>query len=182
MMSGSGPIYVHEVVIGCRGEVIARHPRCWDRDELVFDPIHYLPLIEQKINALDQAAPLQGWDLPEAVRHTAPPDGGANEPAGSTRICLGPAAFGNLRSGRSAGGCDAGPSAGGAQLRCDTTSVYQLVLVQNIFMCLVEEILLMRTLTFGEDDQGSLAVAGSIGMAKCRPSAFLYGKRLLVCR
>ena len=57
--------YIHEVVIGCRGEVIARHRRCWDRDELVFDPIHYLPLIEQKINALDQAAPLQGWDLPE---------------------------------------------------------------------------------------------------------------------
>ena len=46
-------------------EVIARHPRCWDRDEVVFDPIHYLPLLEQKINALDQAAPLQGWDLPE---------------------------------------------------------------------------------------------------------------------
>jgi hypothetical protein len=56
---------IQEVVIGCRGEVIARHPRCWQRDELVFDPIHYLPLIEQKINALDQAAPLQGWDLPE---------------------------------------------------------------------------------------------------------------------
>ena len=38
---------------------------CWDRDEIVFDPIHYLPLLEQKINALDQAAPLQGWELPE---------------------------------------------------------------------------------------------------------------------
>ncbi len=38
---------------------------CWDCDELVFNPIHYLPLIERKINALDQAAPLQGWDLPE---------------------------------------------------------------------------------------------------------------------
>lgn len=57
--------YVHEVVIGCRGEVIARHPRCWDREEIVFNPIHYLPLLEQKINALDQAAPLQGWELPE---------------------------------------------------------------------------------------------------------------------
>lgn len=32
---------------------------------VVFDPVHYLPLIEQKINSLDQAAPLQGWDLPE---------------------------------------------------------------------------------------------------------------------
>jgi hypothetical protein len=25
---------------------------------MVFDAVHYLPLIEQKINALDQAAPL----------------------------------------------------------------------------------------------------------------------------
>lgn len=32
---------------------------------LVFDPVHYLPLIERKINALDQAAPLAEWDLPE---------------------------------------------------------------------------------------------------------------------
>jgi hypothetical protein len=31
---------------------------------MVFDPIHYLPLIEQKINALDQAAPLAEWNLP----------------------------------------------------------------------------------------------------------------------
>src|SRR3546814_20639111 len=50
--------------LGCRGEIIARHPRCWEREDVVFDPLHYLPLIEQKINALDQAAPLQGWDLP----------------------------------------------------------------------------------------------------------------------
>ena len=31
----------------------------------MFDPLHYLALIEQKINALDQAAPLVGWPLPE---------------------------------------------------------------------------------------------------------------------
>ena len=58
--------YVHEVVIGCGAEIIARHPRSYDREDLVFDPIHYLPLLEQKIAALDQAAPLVGWDLPEA--------------------------------------------------------------------------------------------------------------------
>ncbi len=33
---------------------------------MVFDPIHYLPLIEQKINAFEQAAPLVGWELPKA--------------------------------------------------------------------------------------------------------------------
>jgi hypothetical protein len=30
--------------------------------------LHYLPFIERKVGALDQAAPLRGWDLPEA-RH-----------------------------------------------------------------------------------------------------------------
>ena len=58
--------YVHEVVIGCGSAEIARHPRSYDREDLVFNPIHYLPLLEQKVGALDQAAPLVGWDLPEA--------------------------------------------------------------------------------------------------------------------
>jgi len=58
--------YVHEVVIGCAGEIIARHRRSYDREDLIFDPIHYLPLLEQKVGALDQAAPLLGWELPEA--------------------------------------------------------------------------------------------------------------------
>ena len=55
--------YVHEVVIGCGAGIIARHPRSYDREDMVFDPIHYLPLLEHKIGALDQAAPL------ERVRH-----------------------------------------------------------------------------------------------------------------
>ena len=39
-----------------------------ERDDFVYDPIHYLPLLEQKTAALDQAAPLQGWELPEEYR------------------------------------------------------------------------------------------------------------------
>jgi transposase len=57
--------YVHEVVISCGTEVIARHRRSYERDDFVFDPLHYLPLLEQKTGALDQAAPLVGWELPE---------------------------------------------------------------------------------------------------------------------
>jgi transposase len=56
--------YVHEVVIGCGAEVIARHRRSYEKADMVFDPMHYLALLEQKVGALDQAAPLQGWDLP----------------------------------------------------------------------------------------------------------------------
>jgi len=57
--------YVDDVVIACGGEVIARHRRSYEREDFVFEPLHYLALIEQKINALDQAAPLVGWQLPE---------------------------------------------------------------------------------------------------------------------
>jgi transposase len=56
--------YVDEVVIACGAEVIARHPRSYGREDFVFDPRHYLALLERKIGALDQAAPLQGWALP----------------------------------------------------------------------------------------------------------------------
>jgi transposase len=57
--------YVHEVVIACGSDVIARHQRSHERETVVFDPLHYLALLEQKTRALDQAAPLAGWQLPE---------------------------------------------------------------------------------------------------------------------
>ena len=57
--------YVHEVVIVCGSQVIARHRRSYEREDMVFDPLHYLALLEQKTRALDQAAPLVGWELPE---------------------------------------------------------------------------------------------------------------------
>ena len=57
--------YVHEVVIGCGAEIIARHRRSYEKADMVFNPLHFLPLLEQKVGALDQAAPLKGWDLPE---------------------------------------------------------------------------------------------------------------------
>ena len=65
--------YVHEVVITCGTQIIARHPRSWEKEDFIFDPLHYLALIEQKTNALDQAAPLADWKLPEDLRHTTPP-------------------------------------------------------------------------------------------------------------
>ena len=57
--------YVDAVVISCGTEVIARHPRSYERDDFVYDPIHYLLLLERKPGALDQAAPLQSWELPD---------------------------------------------------------------------------------------------------------------------
>ena len=44
---------------------IARHRRCWDRERQIFEPLHYLPLLERKGGSLDYARPLEGWSLPE---------------------------------------------------------------------------------------------------------------------
>jgi transposase len=57
--------YVDRVEIYCGAELIAKHERSYEKGDFIFDPLHYLALLEQKINALDQAAPLVGWDLPE---------------------------------------------------------------------------------------------------------------------
>jgi hypothetical protein len=40
-------------LFGCGAEVIARHRRSYERDDFVFNPLHYLALLEQKIGALD---------------------------------------------------------------------------------------------------------------------------------
>jgi transposase len=61
--------FVDEVVIVAGAEIIARHKRIYGREQFVFDPMHYLALLEQKPGALDQAAPLQSWTLPEQFQH-----------------------------------------------------------------------------------------------------------------
>ena len=55
-----------EVILSHAGEVVARHERIWEREQVRFEPLHYLALLERKPGALDQARPLQGWTLPES--------------------------------------------------------------------------------------------------------------------
>jgi transposase len=61
--------FVDTVVILCGNEEIARHARCYGEAMFVANPLHYLALIETKPNALDQAAALQDWALPQAFQH-----------------------------------------------------------------------------------------------------------------
>jgi hypothetical protein len=61
--------FVDRVAIIFGADEIARHRRIYDRGQFVFDPKHYLALLEQKPGALDQAAPLQSWTLPEPLQH-----------------------------------------------------------------------------------------------------------------
>ena len=54
-----------EVVLCADGGEVARHPRIWEAEQVRFEPLHYLALLEQKPGALDHARPLAGWTLPE---------------------------------------------------------------------------------------------------------------------
>jgi hypothetical protein len=48
-----------------RGTLVAEHPRCWAKGQVLFEPLHYLALLERKPGALDYARPLAGWQLPD---------------------------------------------------------------------------------------------------------------------
>jgi transposase len=59
--------YVDRVEIACRGEIIAVHARSYATAEFVYNPLHYLALLEHKSKALDQAAPLDDWQLAQCI-------------------------------------------------------------------------------------------------------------------
>lgn len=56
--------YPFRVDICHKGERIASHNRSFKQDDFIFDPLHYLPLLERKPGGLDGAAPFSDWELP----------------------------------------------------------------------------------------------------------------------
>lgn len=56
---------VDDVRIIHEDRLVARHPRCWGREQFRFDPVHYLALLERKPGGFDFARPLETWALPE---------------------------------------------------------------------------------------------------------------------
>ncbi len=48
--------------------VIAEHVRDWDKENVHYNPIHYLALLQRKPGALDYARPLENWDIPDNIR------------------------------------------------------------------------------------------------------------------
>jgi hypothetical protein len=77
----------------------------YEREAAIYDPLHYLALLEHKSRALDQAAPLAGLQLPEcfaqlrrlldarlnkhAAREYRAPTTGLRRRGGSTSRCCG---------------------------------------------------------------------------------------------
>jgi transposase len=55
---------VDDVRVVAGDRIAAVHLRCWGREQVTYDPVHYLAVLERKPGALDFAAPLEGWELP----------------------------------------------------------------------------------------------------------------------
>ena len=56
---------IEEVRIAEKTQLVAVHKRIWERQQVSFDPLHYLALLERKPGAFDSARPLADWDLPD---------------------------------------------------------------------------------------------------------------------
>ena len=57
--------YVDAVRICRYDAVIAEHERLWGKEDIAFEPLHYLEVLERKPGALDHAKALKDWKLPE---------------------------------------------------------------------------------------------------------------------
>ena len=80
------------IAVGDR--VVATHRRCWGREGVIYDPVHYLALLERKPGALDFARAAGGLGAAGLLRRPAPAAGGRVRRAGDAAVHQGPAAAG----------------------------------------------------------------------------------------
>jgi hypothetical protein len=59
--------YADRIEVRQDGHVVGEHPRAFGRDQTVFDPWHYVPVLARKPGALRNGAPFQGWVLPSGL-------------------------------------------------------------------------------------------------------------------
>ncbi len=69
------------VKIVADSHVIAEHVRDWESENVHYDPVHYLALLERKPNSLDFGKPFEAWNLPEVftvLRRRLESEGGSD--------------------------------------------------------------------------------------------------------
>jgi hypothetical protein len=59
--------HAERIVVLLDDQVVADHPRQFRRDQIIYDPWHYLPVLVRKPGALRNGAPFKDWDLPPAL-------------------------------------------------------------------------------------------------------------------
>jgi hypothetical protein len=56
--------YADRIELRQDGRIVGEHRRCFGRDQTVFDPWHYVPVLARKPGALRNGAPFKDWILP----------------------------------------------------------------------------------------------------------------------
>jgi transposase len=59
--------HAERIVVLLGDEMVADHPRSFKRDQIIYDPWHYLPVLMKKPGALRNGAPFKDWNLPPAL-------------------------------------------------------------------------------------------------------------------
>jgi transposase len=59
--------YADRIELRQDGRVVGTHVRCFGRDQTVFDPWHYVPVLARKPGALRNGAPFKDWILPASL-------------------------------------------------------------------------------------------------------------------
>jgi|SRR5690349_128176 len=59
--------YADRIAIRQDGQILAEHERCFRREQTIYDPWHYVPVLMRKPGALRNGAPFKAWILPGAL-------------------------------------------------------------------------------------------------------------------
>ena len=59
--------YADRITVRQDGGVVASHARCFGREQTVYDPWHYVPVLARKPGAMRNGAPFKDWVLPGAL-------------------------------------------------------------------------------------------------------------------
>jgi hypothetical protein len=59
--------YANQIIMVMNGTVVGIHQRHLSRDKVIYDPWHYLAVLEKKPGALRNGAPFKQWALPESM-------------------------------------------------------------------------------------------------------------------
>lgn len=59
-------VYAEKIVILFEGKIIGEHERCFDKYKRIYNPWHYVPVLEQKPGALRNGAPFKQLKLPQS--------------------------------------------------------------------------------------------------------------------
>jgi hypothetical protein len=59
--------YADRIVVRQDGGIVADHARSFGREQTVYDPWHYVPVLTRKPGAMRNGAPFKDWSLPGAL-------------------------------------------------------------------------------------------------------------------